>query len=613
MLERLSENLYRFEDTCHVYVIRCGTKAVLIDFGAGEVLELLPQLGIEQVTDVIMTHHHRDQAQGLPLAAEAGARVWVPAAERGLFDDLERHWLGSCGWSNYDVQGTQRFALAASVPVTGAVLEYVSTRYGLAGGGAADGRPADAAVELTALPLPGHTAGSIGLIGEIDGSTVVFAGDLLAGPGKVWSLGGTQWSYAGSEGLAASVLSLLDLRDREPDLLLPSHGVLMAEPAAAIDLTVTRLRALLDLRGEHAELLHRRERPFRQVLPHLLYDHTSFANSYVILAESGKALVVDQGFGHDVGAASGTEPSARRPWLYSLPLLKREHGVERVDVVMPTHYHDDHVAGINLLRAVEGTQVWAADIIADVLEHPEAHDLPCLWHEPIPVDRLLLRDVPFRWEEYEFVLHHLPGHTLHAVAIEVEIDGTRVLFTGDQHTADGRLNYVYQNRFRVADYRAAGELYLRLRPELMLTGHWGPMRVDADTLEQLAERGAELERLHRDVLFLEDADFDAEGHGAWIRPYRAEAVEGEPLELEVEVRNPDPLPEEVSVQLRPPTGWRVEPATGSMKLGPGAHGILRFRVTPGGDEHVKHAIVTADLTVGRRRFGEHASARVTVR
>jgi glyoxylase-like metal-dependent hydrolase (beta-lactamase superfamily II) len=65
-------------DTCNVYVLRSGAEAVLVDFGSGEVLDRLGELGIERVTDVLLTHHHRDQLQGLARAVAAGARVWAP-------------------------------------------------------------------------------------------------------------------------------------------------------------------------------------------------------------------------------------------------------------------------------------------------------------------------------------------------------------------------------------------------------------------------------------------------------------------------------------------------------------------------------------------------------
>ena len=102
--------------------------------------------------------------------------------------------------------------------------------------------------------------------------------------------------------------------------------------------------------------------------------------------------------------------------------------------MIPTHYHDDHVAGLDLLRDVEGTEVWAPENVAPILLEPSRYDLPCLWFHSIDVDRVLTLGEPLRWHEYELLLHPLPGHTLYAVAIEVEVDGKRILATGDQQS-----------------------------------------------------------------------------------------------------------------------------------------------------------------------------------
>jgi glyoxylase-like metal-dependent hydrolase (beta-lactamase superfamily II) len=75
---RLDDNVFRFDDTCNVYAIRSGREAVLIDFGSGDVLDRVDAIGVDRVTDVLLTHHHRDQAQGLARATAAGIRVWVP-------------------------------------------------------------------------------------------------------------------------------------------------------------------------------------------------------------------------------------------------------------------------------------------------------------------------------------------------------------------------------------------------------------------------------------------------------------------------------------------------------------------------------------------------------
>ena len=478
-LQQLSESLYRFDDTCNVYVVRAGPEAILVDIGDGRVLDVLADLGVERVTDIIVTHHHRDQVQGLPRAAAAGIRIWVPATEQELFVRAEERRQSRGVLNNYNTR-EDRFSISASVPIAGPIPEYVPTQYG--------------AITVTALPLPGHTVGSVGFLIDVDGRRVAFTGDLIAGAGKVWSLAATQWTYGGSEGLAASILSLLDLRDRAPDALLPSHGPVLDDPPTAIDLTVDRLRGLLELRGDHVNLAQRRASPFVEITPHLLYNRVAHSNSYVLLSESGKALVVDYGYDLDYGLPAGTDRAARRPWLYTLPTLKSQFGVERIDVAIPTHYHDDHVAAFNLLRAVEGTQLWVPISFADVLADPSRYNMPCLWYEPIVADRVLPLGEAVTWEEHELVLHPLPGHTYYAVAIELVVDGTKVLFTGDQHDGEMRLNYVYQNRFRISDYRAAGELYRRLAPDVLLTGHWGPVPTSTGVLEDFHERGVVLER-----------------------------------------------------------------------------------------------------------------------
>ena len=598
MLRRISENLYRFEDTCNVYILRSGPDAILIDFGTGDVLDALPQIGVDRITDVLITHHHRDQVQGLPRAVAEGIRIWVPAPEQELFTRAEERRSARGVLNNYNTR-EDRFSIISSVPIAGGIPEYVPTRYG--------------PITVTAIPLPGHTVGSVGFLLDVDGRRAAFTGDLIAGPGKVWSLAATQWSYAGPEGLAASVLSLLDLRDRGPDLLLPSHGPVMDDPPSAIDLTVGRLRELLELRKQHREVVTRRERPFEHITPHLLYNRVAHSKSYILLSDSGKALVVDYGYDLDYGLPAGTDRAARRPWLYTLPTLKRQFGVERIDVAIPTHYHDDHVAAFNLLRDVEGTSLWVPANFADVLAHPSRYNLPCLWYDPIEADTVVPLGERISWEEHELVVHPLPGHTLYAVAIELTVDGTKVLFTGDQHDDERRLNYVYQNRFRIDDYRTSGELYVRLQPEILLTGHWGPIPTAGGLLEDFRDRGVELERLHRELLPLDEADFDAEGAGAWIRPYESEVAPGEEMFLEVEVRNPAASREEVAVTLTGPPGWTLQPPSAAVTLDPGEHSWLKFDVMVPDIPAVHRAVLTADLRVGDRRYGQGAEALVTIR
>ncbi|HSL42797.1 MAG TPA: MBL fold metallo-hydrolase [Anaerolineales bacterium] len=606
MFTRIADQVFLFHDTCNVYILCSGREALLIDFGNGDVLDHLTEIGVERVTDVLMTHHHRDQGQGLARAVQTGICIWVPRAEQDLFHNMDMHWQTREVFNNYNVR-QDRFSLLEPVPVAGTLDDYEVRRFG--------------DHSLTVLPTPGHTPGSISLLVEIDGRRLLFSGDLIAAPGKVFSLSATQWTYGGSEGVAASIASLLDLQDRQLDLLLPSHGEPIKNPQLAMALLVERFWELLQGRKEHLRLRELRQHPYRPVLavgegvegqgtPHLLMNRTSVANTYVLLSASKKALFIDFGYDFITGFSAGRDRASRRPWLYTLPALKAQFGVNKIDVVLPTHYHDDHVAGCNLLRCMEGTQVWAAENFADILEHPAHYDLPCLWFDSIPVHRRLPLGQPIAWEEYTLTLHPLPGHTRYAVAIELEVDGLRFLATGDQfHGEDGLgWNYVYQNGYGIGDYTAAASLYKRICPDYILSGHWQPLRVTPAYLEKIAADAETLDRLHRELL-PETPDLGAEGFVARIMPYQVDAAAGEIISFEVEIRNPFPCPKDALIQLITPTGWVVEGSVQIVRISD-VH-RLSFKVTPA-DVAIRRARLAVDLTIDGQRFGQQAEALVTV-
>src|SRR5271157_5779205 len=55
-LKQISPNLYVLEDTCNVYVLKNGDRAILIDFGSGHILNLLTQIGVSKVEAILHTH-----------------------------------------------------------------------------------------------------------------------------------------------------------------------------------------------------------------------------------------------------------------------------------------------------------------------------------------------------------------------------------------------------------------------------------------------------------------------------------------------------------------------------------------------------------------------------
>lgn len=592
-------------DTCNVYVIRSGRDAVVVDFGTGAILDHLEQLGVDRITDVLLTHHHRDQVQGLARAVAAGARVWAPPIELDLVASVDRHWQTRQVENDYDLR-QDRFSLREPVAVAGVVAEYRRQEYG--------------GIDVYALPTPGHTLGSVSYLVEIRGRRIAFTGDLLYAAGKVWSVAATQWTYSGVEGQAATMLSCWMLEDRSPDLLLPSHGAPIDDPPAALALTRTRLQELVNTRLEGSWNVERwLRRPWVALSPHFLRNESSFAHSYALLSESGSALVVDWGYDLSVVVWGQTDRTARRPLLESIDVLRRDFGVERIDAVVTTHYHEDHVAGANLLREVTGAEVWAPENVAPILEDPARHDLPCLWFEPIPVDRRLPLGEPVRWRDYELTSWALPGHTLYAAALAFEVDGRRVVSYGDQQAVvpdrpDGPdiLNYQYRNRFRLGDYEQSANLFRSLRPDLIVGGHWPPREVTEGYLDQLLADGRRIDALHRELLPLEEADLGLEGFVARLAPYRSCVAAGGTVSLEVAIRNPHPRNEVALVSVAVPDGWSAAPRLREIALPCGGEATATFDVTVGRAPTVR-ARVAADVSVGDVRYGEQAEALVDVR
>jgi hypothetical protein len=213
-------------------------------------------------------------------------------------------------------------------------------------------------------------------------------------------------------------------------------------------------------------------------------------------------------------------------------------------------------------------------------------------------------------------VHDQPGHTRYAVAYEVEVDGVRVLFTGDQQDGLGApgvrrevLNYQYRNRFAPEDYRASAALYHRVAPGLMLSGHWSPRHVDGAYLDDLTERGEELVALHASLL-PDELDAGADTTLARIRPYRVAVQPGGTVALAVEVRNPLPRAAVARCVAVLPAGWVAQPVP-ELELAAGATATVPLVVTVGSAAASRER-VAVDLTIGTLRLGQHAEALLDV-
>lgn len=605
MLEKLSDHLYLFRDLCDVYVVVHDDRAALIDFGSGDVLQHLGDIGVTGVDWILHTHHHRDQCQGDPIANERGIPVAVPAHERPYFDEVEVFWGSRQIYNIYDVR--QSFnTLAQSIDVAAVLQDYETFQWG--------------PYAFLVQPTPGHTMGSVSLVAEIDGKTVAFTGDTMNAPGKVATLYDLQYSYGDFDGMDNLLYSLGKLRSRGIGLLCPSHGDPMPDPDAG----------LAELEGKLREYMAHRWavttptvdiRP-TNVLPHLVMI-PGCSNSWIVLSDSGKALFVDYGsqsFTFMYSFSIRFEAGNRLRGLeHNLSILREEFGMQSVDVALPSHYHDDHVNGLPYLQRHEGTRIWCYRNMSDILEHPHGYKLGCTHFEPLAVERTLEQGENFRWEEYEFTVYHTPGHADYHMAMFGEIDSRRVAFSGDQinMSEDGnyRSNNIWRNHVHANSHQITGQLYLKHQPELVCPGHGGPLELTEKEWRWFHDWCID-EPAHWASLISGDSVEEAiYPDYVFLYPYQPPCAPGESVNMQVWFENIWSESKTLEWTLRLPEGWSANPSSGSLTVEPGAKGIAPFTmsVPDSQDTAYRRRPFTLDATIDGRRCGEIAEALVDLR
>jgi glyoxylase-like metal-dependent hydrolase (beta-lactamase superfamily II) len=600
---QLSERVHRFEDTCAAYVLTSGDRALLVDLGSGAVLDALGNLGVRHVDWVLFTHHHRDQCSGHMLLPPE-ARVGMPAREAHAFADVERFWQAAPVFDLYDCTSMHN-VVAQDVRVDRALEDRELLEW------------EDLRVET--LPSPGHTKGSVSYAVVVDGLRYVFTGDLIHSAGKVWTVHDLCWWYGGVEGYRSALTSSAGLRRCAPDRLVPSHGPVIDDPAPALEALEENLLAHLQcitrpfLPGPPAdEFVTGR---FELIGERLVAVTHTCANFYVLLGDGGRALFFDYGFAGEHHFKAGF-----RFVDHSLDVLRDRFGVERPAVVVPTHYHDDHIAGIGFLQREFDTEVWAFDGFADLLEQPRRYRVPCLWQEPVRISRRIGDGETIEWHGTRLEARRAPGHTWYAAAFLGEIDGRRVAVAGDAVARDvnGGLwggGPVYRNRLGIGDFSTTAELLLDYEPELLLTGHRGVVPVSRSDLEGFAAWAREYsETVARLLPDPASSGFQLDPDLVSVLPYQAEGSAGEPIELDVEVRNPCEGTLEATVRLALPGGWEPDPDLARARVDPGGSRRIRFSVLPPRDaaQGVRH-VALAEVTLGSHRLGQAAEGLIALR
>lgn len=552
--ERLSENLYRFSDTCNVFIVRDGSRCVLIDFGSGRVLDHLGRLGIQKVDWILHTHHHRDQCQGDYKAVERGIPIAVPAHERHLFADAENFWRNRRVFHLYYVRNDFN-TITENIPVAQSLADYSRFPW--------------LKTEFQILPTPGHTLGAITLLATIDNRRVAFSGDLMYAPGKIQNLHDTQINYGGSEGIDLGIYSLARLREQKPSLLCPSHGEPIANPEEAMAQTMRALTSYYRFQTGNDPV--EENKPYA-VSPHLICHYQTTSSFYAILSNSGKAMFIDYGAASGVHFNNFERATATTDRIrfveHNIDLMKRDYGVKSVDVAMPSHMHDDHMNGFPHLIRHHNTRIWCYENMVDIFENPRGHNLGCILGEPFRVARSFRHGEKFRWEEFEFEITHSPGHTDYQMALFVTIDGNRVAFTGDAFFMpnprnDGTLrhNLIFRNHVENDSHLRSIRNLIEHEPTLIAPGHGRAYPVNRDIMLATEQKFRQQQQHFFDLLPEGETDFGLDPSWVKIYPYQMMVGPGSVQKAEVRVQNYRAEPMKMEVSLLTPAEWQITPET----------------------------------------------------
>ncbi len=557
---------------------------------------------------LLLTQARRDAIGTVPEEAV----VIVPAAEEDLFTRPERFWSAfeTGRFHDYAQKSTKIPVHAlprvqAAVDNTEIALENATVRI---------------------INTPGFTEGAVSYVIDSGGKRAVCTGDLIYGEGKILDLYSLQDAVPeakarGYHGYAARagelIASLRKIAALKPDVLLPAHGPLVADPQRAISRLIDHLQlflkshfetdALLWYWGEENHRIRSRavERPIN-IMPtaetaKLPPDILAIGNSRLILSRSGASFLVDAGY-------KRTLPELQR--------LKGEGKIRGVDGIWVTHYHDDHTDFVNDVVRVFNSPVYFTKSMSDVMENPGAFHLPCLTTQSISAQHAVADGQSMRWHEWQFTLWRFPGQTLyHGGLVARRNDGQTYLFAGDSFTPTGMDDYCMQNRdfLRKSDgYEYCLRKIASLpRDTWILNQHVEPMfRFNP---AQLARMTTELEK--RSVLLNElspwpDINYMIDESWARVYPYEQTVKQGEIVALSVRITNHAPNTTTYKVKWNVPSGWLRVAGENSATIPATEDGELkaRFRVTGPGLQ-----VVTVDLSFGSWQLRAWTEGLVRVR
>ena len=293
---------------------------------------------------------------------------------------------------------------------------------------------------------------------------------------------------------------------------------------------------------------------------------------------------------------------------HHLEELHERFAVRAIEVVIPTHIHDDHTCGIPHLQRHHDTACWALNEVAAILEAPaEWGSTPCTYSKPIRLDRKLADGESVAWRGFDLTFHHAPGQTEFHSIISTQIDGRTVAFTGDNYFLQeleiaGKSEQrpfqttVLRNSFQLAMHRQCVEVMRAISPELLCPGHEHVLPCHKEALDHYADFVALKEHVFRSIV-ADPADHYIDLFWARLRPYLATVAFGETIEYTLMLRNNLERSATYAARLLALPGWATRSDLVTLELDAGERGELTLSITAPTHPVDGRTLLTAEILI----------------
>jgi glyoxylase-like metal-dependent hydrolase (beta-lactamase superfamily II) len=337
-----------------------------------------------------------------------------------------------------------------------------------------------------------------------------------------------------------------------------------------------------------------------QVSEHVIQDCGS--TSQLIIAESGEVLLFDCG---------GNFTSER------LAEARLKFGFGKIDVIIPSHWHFDHIDGIPAMAAAEDAEIWVWKGLREHVEQPENFITTCWSDTKFTADRMLNEWEVFEWGGYSFQVFHNPVHMEEQMGLGARIDGIHFYFTADGSSSN-REGYMrssihcYNGISTTTGLIKTARSFYEADPYICIPAHSNGFAIHPDTREEFLNWAITTTDIITALLPPGHSEIGFNPYWTTFYPAKTVMDPGEKRQVMLRIRNAASHPVSGKARLKSHKSITFPDPVLEYELAPGEVGELPVDIWVKANSMPGTYMITADIGFDNEYFGEYPLGYVIV-